>query len=137
MNNPEALTQVENIRARALGKYPKQKSLTNELYDAITVMLSVDYASISSSGKRLATLKKHTLSIVKKALEKGGHKNYLLDLIDVFSDPVIAAHFYPLFGDKSDDARFILKGVRWRLFAWQGFEGHEQERIEHIERFLR
>ena len=135
MNYQEALKQADSIKESFLAKYPKKSVLTAELFDIISEMLSVDYA-IAPGGKKLRVFKGNMLSLLTYALKNGGHKNYMLDLINVFRDSVISKYLSQSFGNKSDDLTAIINRLYYRLFAWQAFEDCEWRRIEEIEKIL-
>jgi len=136
MEQRKALEQLKNIQGSFLEKYRRHHVLTNEIFDAITDMLSTDYASISSGGKRIRIFNQQMLSIIKNGLENDGHKNYMLDLINIFRDTVISEYLHHSFGNKADDLKHIINRLYDALFAWQGLEGCEWRRLERIEKIL-
>lgn len=135
MQLQEALSQLGNIRIDFLKNHSKPQ-LTNEIFDAIIDMLSVDYESISPGGKRLKIFNGYILSILKKTLENGCYKNYMIDLINVFKDAIILKYLSHSFGNKSEDLISTINRLYYRIFAWQGFEGCEWRRLEEIEKIL-
>ena len=133
----EILEQLENIKKSVSDKYPKQQLLTDNLFAIVVEMLSVDYRSISSGGKRIAVFKEYMLSLIKQALENGGQKNYMLDLINVFKNTIIFDYLSRSFGNKSNELRRTIDVSYDILFAWQGFEGQKWRRMETIEKMFR
>lgn len=136
MEHQDVLNQLGNIQKNMLAKHSKHQ-LTNEIFDVIFEMLSVDYKSISPGGKRLRIFNEYMLSILKQALESGAYKSYMLDLINIFKDTTISKYLYHSFGNMADDLMITINRLRDRLFAWQGFEGCEWRRLEEIEKILR
>ena len=137
MDNQKALNQLDNIQNNMVEKYPKFQLLTNKNFVTIIEMLSIDYKSVSPGGKRLHIFKKYMQSILKESLDNKCHKNYMMDLINIFNDPVISKHLYDSFDNRSDELMAIVRQLKGALFAWQGFEGCEWKRFERIEKILR
>lgn len=108
MGRQKALEQLENIHRSILERYPNRQSLTNEIFEIIIEMLSVDYESISPGGKRVHVFNEYMLSLLKKALENNGSKNYMMDLINVFMNATISQYLYKSFSNKSDDLMSIF-----------------------------
>ena len=135
MRQKDALAQLQNVKNIILEKHSKPQ-LTNEIFDVIFEMLSIDYKSISPGGKRLKVFNKYMLSVLEQALENGGYKNYMVDLINVFNDPIISKYLCNAFGNKSDDMLSIIDRLENRLFAWQGLEGCEWRRLEDMKKIL-
>ncbi len=119
-----------------MDKYPKYAQATNDNYEVIKDILSIDYTSISPGGKRMRVFKQQVLSLLRQAFDNVGHKNYLLDLVSVFTDTYILNYLCEAFGNKSKEVSALVKGLYHRVFAWQGYEGVEWKRLANIERYL-
>ena len=132
----EAIERLSSIKEDLLNSYPKQYLLTNDIFEIISEMLSVDYISISRGGKRINVFKDYMFSWVEKALENGGHKNYMMDLINIFKDITISDYLHGSFGNKSKELQSAIDGTYNELFAWQGLERCEWRRLERIKKML-
>ena len=137
MENNSVREQLTTMQSAMLEKYPKYQQLTNNVFEEIIEMLVIDYGSIFPGGRRLRIFNTHMLSILTQALENGGHKNYMVDLISVFDDTTIAKYLYSSFNNNSDELKLILCRLKARLFAWQGLEDREWKRLADIKKTLR
>jgi hypothetical protein len=133
MDTTTALAEQIKINQQTmLDKYPKRQELTNELFDVMVEMMAIDYKSASPGGKRLDIFKKHMLILLTEVCNNGGHKNYIVDLIRVFKDPVIFSHLYSSFGNRKDELKFLIDRLE-RIPFWQGYE---QSWLENVKKAL-
>ena len=68
MKKQKALEQLNKEREMFIDKYFNYQQLTNEIFDLMIEMLSVDYQNISSEGKRLRIIKNYMIIIFQKSV---------------------------------------------------------------------
>lgn len=123
---------VEQYRASMNMEYPQYCEITNDIFDVIIEMLSVDYLSLSSDKKKLRMVNNYLRDVFEKSFCGNGHKNYLRSILDVFMNSQISAYICAFLKTESENFLSIIRQIKYQLIYWQGFEGHEDKKLNNI-----
>ena len=112
--------------------YPQFAEPTHRNAEIVAQMVDADYSDFPSDKKRLRFVKRCLNEMIENSFVGEGVKDYMLAVVEFFFLPEMRSFFETVLNTAAADFEGCLKGLRSRVYCWQGYEGHPDRHLAHL-----